>query len=53
MHALCQKYNLIASGGSDFHGTMKSDGDLNDAKAPYECYEKLLKIYNEEMAIKN
>ena len=53
LHALCQRYNLIASGGSDFHGTMKSDGDLNDAKAPYECYEKLLKIYNEEMAIKN
>lgn len=43
LKSLCQKHNLIASGGSDFHGTMKSEGDLNDAKAPYECYERLKK----------
>lgn len=43
--SLCQRYNLVASGGSDFHGTMKSEGDLNDAKAPYECYERLLNAY--------
>ena len=46
LHSLCQKYNLIASGGSDFHGTMKSQGDLNEAKAPYECYERLLDAFN-------
>lgn len=47
LYSLCEKYNIIASGGSDFHGTMKSSGDLNDAKAPYECYERLVKVYNE------
>ena len=46
LHSLCQKYNLIASGGSDFHGVMKSQGDLNEAKAPYECYERLLDAFN-------
>jgi len=46
LHSLCQKYSLIASGGSDFHGNMKSQGDLNDAHAPYQCYEKLLAAYN-------
>lgn len=46
LHSLCEKYNLIASGGSDFHGKMKSQGDLNEAKAPYECYERLLEAYN-------
>ena len=45
LHSLCQKYNLIASGGSDFHGKMKSQGDLNEAKAPYECYERLLAAF--------
>lgn len=45
LHVLCQKYNLVESGGSDFHGNMKSQGDLNDAKAPYSCYENLLKAY--------
>lgn len=43
LHVLCQKYDLVASGGSDFHGKMKSQGDLNDGEAPYSCYENLLK----------
>lgn len=47
LYKLCQKYSLVASGGSDYHGNMKSQGDLNDAKAPYSCYEELLKAYNE------
>ncbi len=47
LHSLCQKYGLIASGGSDFHGNMKSQGDLNDAHAPYECYERLLEAYRQ------
>ena len=45
LHSLCQKHNLIASGGSDYHGNMKSQGDLNEAKAPYSCYEELYKAY--------
>ncbi|MBQ7225832.1 MAG: PHP domain-containing protein [Clostridia bacterium] len=45
LRALCQSYGLIESGGSDFHGNMKSQGDLNDAKAPYECYEKLHRYF--------
>lgn len=50
LHSLCQKHGLIASGGSDFHGNMKSQGDLNDAHAPYECYENLLKEYTNKEA---
>ena len=45
LHVLCQKYDLVESGGSDFHGNMKSQGDLNDAKVPYSCYENLVKAY--------
>ena len=43
--SLCQKHSLLPSGGSDYHGNMKSQGDLNEAKAPYECYEKLYAVY--------
>ena len=39
--SLCQKYTLIASGGSDYHGTNKTDADLGSAFAPYSCYENL------------
>ena len=45
LHTLTEKFDLIESGGSDFHGTMKSQGDLNDAKAPYSCYENLKNAY--------
>ena len=45
LHSLAQKYNLIASGGSDYHGNMKSQGDLGEANAPYSCYENLKKVY--------
>lgn len=47
LHSLARKYGLVASGGSDYHGNMKSQGDLNDAKAPYKCYEQLLQKYTE------
>lgn len=43
--SLCKKHGLLPSGGSDYHGNMKSQGDLNEAKAPYECYEKLYAVY--------
>ena len=39
--SLCQKYTLIASGGSDYHGTNKTDTDSGSALAPYSCYENL------------
>lgn len=45
LHSLCQKYNLIPSGGSDFHGNMKSQRDLNEARAPYSCYEQLCQAF--------
>ncbi|MBR2443964.1 MAG: PHP domain-containing protein [Clostridia bacterium] len=38
---LCQKYDLIKSGGSDYHGEMKTHSDLATATTPYENYEKL------------
>lgn len=47
MLKMCEKYHLIISGGSDFHGENKPDvqiaighGNLN---IPYSCYEELLK----------
>ncbi len=39
--SLCEKYDLIPSGGSDYHGTNKTDADLGSAFVPYSCYEKL------------
>ena len=45
LHVLAKKHNLVESGGSDYHGNMKSQGDLNEAKAPYSCYENLKKAY--------
>lgn len=41
LHSLAQKYNLISSGGSDYHGNMKSSGDLGEAQVPYFCYKDL------------
>ncbi len=39
--SLCQKYELALSGGSDYHGTNKTDADLGSACVPYTCFEKL------------
>lgn len=44
---LTEKYSIIASGGSDFHGTMKTAVDMDDARVPYECYEKLVAKHKE------
>lgn len=42
---VCQRYGLLQSGGSDFHGTNKPDVLLGKGKGnlaiPYEFYEKL------------
>ena len=42
---MCDKYNLLQSGGSDFHGTVKPDISLGKGKGsleiPYEFYKIL------------
>ena len=39
--SLCEKYDLIKSGGSDFHGDMKTHSDLAIGVTTYENYKKL------------
>lgn len=41
--SLCEKYDLIPSGGSDYHGANKNEADLGSANVPYSCYESLKK----------
>ena len=38
---LCEKYQIIASGGSDYHGEIKKSVGMGSANAPYSCYENL------------
>ncbi len=38
---IVRKYNLLATGGSDFHGEAKPDVKLGLVKIPYELVEKL------------
>lgn len=38
---LCEKYQIIASGGSDYHGEIKKSVCMGSANAPYSCYENL------------
>ena len=45
LHSLAEKHGMLLSGGSDFHGSMKSSGDLGDACVPYDCYKKLDNFY--------
>jgi 3',5'-nucleoside bisphosphate phosphatase len=42
--ALAKQYNLVATGGSDFHGGGKPDVKLGSAKVPYEAVENLKKL---------
>lgn len=44
--SLCEKFNLIPSGGSDYHGTNKTDADLGSANVPYSCYENIKNAYS-------
>jgi predicted metal-dependent phosphoesterase TrpH len=39
--AMARKYNLLTTGGSDFHGQAKPDVTLGMLKLPYEHVEKL------------
>lgn len=45
--SLCEKYDIIASGGSDYHGDVKKTVGLGSANAPYSCYENLIKVHNQ------
>jgi predicted metal-dependent phosphoesterase TrpH len=38
---LCEKYQIIPSGGSDYHGEIKKSVGMGSANAPYSCYENL------------
>jgi predicted metal-dependent phosphoesterase TrpH len=42
------KYNLVSTGGSDYHGSYKPDIELGigygDLKVPIDCYEKLADV---------
>jgi predicted metal-dependent phosphoesterase TrpH len=40
--ALIEKYNLLSSGGSDFHGTRKPDVTLGMKNVPHTYFESLL-----------
>ena len=40
---LCEKYNLLVTGGSDCHGIAKPEVRIGSIKLPYELVEKLKK----------
>ena len=50
MMMLANKYGLLESGGSDFHGSNKKDIDLGTGRGslsvPYEIIEKLKECRN-------
>jgi len=45
---LAQRYGLLKTGGTDFHGSLKPDIQMGsgrgDFAVPYEVYEKLVRI---------
>lgn len=51
MHQLCEKYNLLESGGSDFHGENKPGIQIGTGKGnlriPLSCYKNLKKRADE------
>lgn len=51
MHQLCEKYNLLESGGSDFHGENKPELQIGvgygKLRIPLSCYENLKKAADE------
>jgi hypothetical protein len=40
---MCQKYNLIETGGSDCHGSYYGDVNIGAAHVPYSVIEKMKK----------
>jgi hypothetical protein len=47
MAALAEEYGLIATPGSDFHGTPKPDILLGDIRGDYDCVAKLKACRNQ------
>lgn len=50
--ALADKYALVASGGSDFHGDLKEDRVLGSANVPYSSFCELVKIFENIQRLK-
>lgn len=48
MLGLCKEFDILPSGGSDFHGTVKPDISIGKGygalAVPYSCYERLKKL---------
>ena len=44
---LAKKFNLVATGGSDCHGSIKDDIKVGSVRIPYEIVEKLKKAKDE------
>jgi predicted metal-dependent phosphoesterase TrpH len=42
--SICEKYQVIPSGGSDYHGEIKKSVGMGSANVPYSSYEALGKI---------
>ena len=38
---LCEKYQILPSGGSDYHGEIKKSVGMGSANVPYSCFETL------------
>ena len=51
LHELCDKYQLLESGGSDFHGEskpgLKLGSGYGDLCVPFSCYETLKRLADE------
>jgi predicted metal-dependent phosphoesterase TrpH len=41
---LCNEFNLLITGGSDYHGDDVHTADIGDMKVPYELYEKMANL---------
>ncbi len=46
LEGLIEKYKLVRSGGSDFHGDFKSTRELGAPRVSYLCYEQLKEAHN-------
>jgi hypothetical protein len=50
--SLAKKYNLIASGGSDYHGLQDNmETPLGGIKIPPQCIEQLLKAAGQKAVL--
>lgn len=42
--SICEKYQILPSGGSDYHGEIKKSVGMGSANVPYSSYETLSKM---------